>query len=192
MKVEVFIQTPGQAAAFKQFLDAYISDQHARDHAICEVLTARATAGIDLPMPETPKPATKATPPKAAPAEAAVATTQELPPVIEVPTPPAEKSPFDLLTEQSPAETPAAEAPKKRGRPKKEAAIEAAVEKELSIDDVRAAGKIVMENIDIEAIQSTLAKFGAAQMKDLRQQDYALVMQHFRKLMNDAGKVWPQ
>ena len=61
----------------------------------------------------------------------------------------------------------------------------------LTLADVRAAGKLVMESIDLMAIQSTLAKFGAEQMSDLRPQDYALVLGHFKKLMHDAGKVWP-
>jgi hypothetical protein len=124
------------------------------------------------------------------PLEQAIAETQK--------TPTAEESgqdPFALLSGSlEPAATEATETAaaaekkpaKKTTKKKDEPAVE---DKPLTIADIRAKGEIVCTELGLPAIQSTLAKFGAERMSDLKVADYGLVVQHFGKIMNDAGKV---
>jgi hypothetical protein len=194
MRVEVFIGTRGQAAAFKSFLDAYFDDQDARDDVADKVVAAG--------LKEAGKPAKAEPAVEPTPLEQAIDKAQKEAPAATPQTeqPDTTSDPFALLggglepvaTEAAETAAPAAE--KKRGRPKKEEAKAAEAEKKLTLADIRRISDKVCEETGIPVIQEALAKFnavddkGTLRMSSLREQDYALYVEFLNKKMNDAGK----
>jgi hypothetical protein len=210
MRVEIDLRTAGQMKAFQTFLVEYQREREelevhwrTRHEKTIDRLIASQPIVAPSSEPKTGKEKLfkerNAAPPaveKPTPLETAIADKEMAQPnhghadeAVE----PAQ-DPFAALMNSAPEAEPKTEAEAKVKKAlkttKKKEQQDAPVEpKELTIADIRAKGEIVCTELGLPAIQSTLAKFGAERMSDLKVADYRLVIEHFGKIMNDAGKV---
>lgn len=191
IRIEAVLTNRRQAEAYKAFLDAYFDDQDKRDVEADKKVAERKPAEPPVVI------------------EASALTPLEQ--AIDAANPPAAAEeatdPFAAITA---AAEPAPE-PKKRGRPKKGEAIAQATQepkqaesekpaedKPLTLDDIRKASSIVLENLGAPVVTEALAKFHAVddkqalRMSALDQARYPQYIEFLKKKMNDAAKAWPE